>query len=174
VTSSWSPVAALPVPYRTDPDHPNFQGLVDTAHPPPSGRPFPTALDPFTCTRYEIADFTRAAVDAGVRYLGLCCGAAPHHVRAMAEALGRAPGASRYTEDMSKHVYFGSDPSLARHLALHPVVDGLDVLGVLRRPGHGRRRCHRGRLGGVALLTADRSPGEQQGGEPGPRRFTAR
>jgi betaine-homocysteine S-methyltransferase len=109
------PVAALPVPYRTDPAHPNFQGLVDTASPPPSGRPFPTALDPFTCNRYEIADFTRAAADVGVRYLGLCCGAAPHHVRAMAEALGRTPPASRYSEDMSRHVYFGTDPALARH-----------------------------------------------------------
>lgn len=109
------PVAALPVPYRTDDAHPNFQGLVDTTYPPPSGRPFPTALDPFTCNRYEIADFTRAAADVGVRYLGLCCGAAPHHVRAMAEALGRTPPASRYSEDMSRHVYFGTDPALARH-----------------------------------------------------------
>ena len=109
------PVAALPVPYRTDPAHPNFQGLVDTAYPPPSGRPFPTALDPFTCNRYEIADFARAAATTGVRYLGLCCGAAPHHVRAMTEALGRTPPASRYSEDMSRHVYFGTDPVLARH-----------------------------------------------------------
>ncbi|MHA6617767.1 homocysteine S-methyltransferase family protein [Pseudonocardia sp. DLS-67] len=109
------PVAALPVPYRTDAEHPNFQGLVDTAYPPPSGRPFPTALDPFTCNRFEIADFTRAAAAVGVRYLGLCCGAAPHHVRAMAEALGRTPPASRYAEDMSRHVYFGTDPALAPH-----------------------------------------------------------
>jgi betaine-homocysteine S-methyltransferase len=109
------PVAALPVPYRTDPAHPHFQGLVDEAYPLPSGRPFPTALDPFTCNRYEIAAFTRAAADAGVRYLGLCCGAAPHHVRAMAEALGRTPPASRYSEDMSRHVYFGTDPTLAQH-----------------------------------------------------------
>jgi betaine-homocysteine S-methyltransferase len=110
------PVAALPVPYRTDPGHPNFQSLADDAYPAsPSGRAFPTALDPFTCNRYEIADFTHAATDAGVRYLGLCCGAAPHHVRAMAEALGRTPSASRYSEDMSRHVYFGSDPTLATH-----------------------------------------------------------
>lgn len=50
-----------------------------------------------------------------MQYLGLCCGAAPHHVRAMAEALGRRPAASRYSEDMSRHVYFGSEPTLARH-----------------------------------------------------------
>jgi betaine-homocysteine S-methyltransferase len=110
------PVAALPVPYRTDAEHPNFQALVDPGHAGlPGGRPFPTGLDPFTCNRYEIADFAARAHAAGVRYLGLCCGAAPHHVRAMAEALGRRPPASRYSADMSRHVYFGSDPSLARH-----------------------------------------------------------
>lgn len=110
------PVAALPVPYRTDAEHPNFQALVDPGYSGfPAGRPFPTGLDPFTCNRYEIADFTRKAHEAGVQYLGLCCGAAPHHVRSMAEALGRRPPASRYSEDMSRHVYFGSEPTLRRH-----------------------------------------------------------
>jgi betaine-homocysteine S-methyltransferase len=42
----------------------------------------------------------------------VCCGAAPHHIRSMAEALGRTPPASRYSADMSKHAYLGSDPSL--------------------------------------------------------------
>ncbi|WP_232664058.1 homocysteine S-methyltransferase family protein [Pseudonocardia sp. TRM90224] len=110
------PVAALPVPYRTDPAHPNFQSLADPGYAgPPDGRPFPTGLDPLTCTRYEIAEFTRAAQDAGVRYFGLCCGAAPHHVRSMAETLGRTPPAARFSEDMSRHVYFGSEPTLAKH-----------------------------------------------------------
>jgi betaine-homocysteine S-methyltransferase len=110
------PFAALPVPYRTVPQQPNFQSLHDAAYPqPPSGRAFPTALDPFTCNRYEIADFAAKAHAAGVRYFGLCCGAAPHHVRSMAEALGRRPPASRYTEDMSRHVYFGTDATLAKH-----------------------------------------------------------
>ena len=30
----------------------------------------------------------------------------------MAEALGRRPPASRYSADMSKHAYLGTDPSL--------------------------------------------------------------
>ncbi len=108
------PVAALPVPYRTHAHEPTFQSLTDPAATSelPGGRPFPTALDPFTCTRYDIAAFARDALDLGVRYLGVCCGAAPHHVRAMAEAMGRRPPASRYTADMSKHAYLGSDPSL--------------------------------------------------------------
>ena len=107
------PVAALPVPYRTTPAEPTFQTLSDSALP--DGMAFPTALDPFTCNRYEVGQFTRDAAAAGVTYLGLCCGAAPHHLRAMAEALGRTPPASRYTADMSKHVYLGSDPALAEH-----------------------------------------------------------
>ena len=81
----------------------------------PGGRPFPTALDPFTCNRYEMATFARAAYDLGVRYLGVCCGGAPHHVRAMAEALGRTPEASRYSPDMSKHYAFGTDARLRQH-----------------------------------------------------------
>ncbi len=106
-------VAGLPVPYRTNDEQPSFQSLRDPAYPnPPGGRPFPTALDPFTCTRYEIADFAREAHAIGVDYLGVCCGAAPHHIRSMAEALGRTPPASRFSADMSKHAFLGSDPTL--------------------------------------------------------------
>jgi betaine-homocysteine S-methyltransferase len=106
-------VAALPVPYRTTEEQPSFQSLEDPLGTDlPGGRPFPTALDPFVCNRYEIADFARAAHGLGVRYLGVCCGAAPHHIRSMAEALGRTPPASRYTADMSKHAYLGTDPTL--------------------------------------------------------------
>jgi betaine-homocysteine S-methyltransferase len=110
------PVAALPVPYRTTSDEPTFQSLRDPAYPGelPGDRPFPTALDPFTCHRFEIADFTVAAHRAGVRWLGLCCGAGPHHLRAMAEALGRTPPASRFSPDMSKHAFLGTDVRLAR------------------------------------------------------------
>ncbi len=107
------PVAALPVPYRTHPEEPSFQSLRDPHYENlPDGMPFPTALDPFTCNRYEIADFTREARDLGVSYFGVCCGASPHHIRSMAEALGRTPPASRYSEDMSKHAFFGTDPIL--------------------------------------------------------------
>lgn len=102
-------VAALPVPYRTHDDEPTFQSLRDPEY---DGMPFPTALDPFVCNRYEMADFGATSYELGVRYLGICCGAAPHHIRSLAEAVGRTPPASRYTADMSKHAYLGSDPSL--------------------------------------------------------------
>src|SRR2546427_315043 len=102
-------VAALPVPYRTHDDQPTFQSLRD---PEFAGRPFPTALDPFTCSRYELAEFGAAAFELDIRYLGVCCGAGPHHIRSLAEAVGRTPAASAYTADMSKHAFLGTDPSL--------------------------------------------------------------
>ena len=106
-------VAALPVPYRTTPAQPTFQSLRDPAcHCLPDDRPFPVALDPFTCNRFEIAEFAKAAYGMDVRYLGVCCGAGPHHIRAMAEALGRQPPASRYSPDMTRHSFFGTDPKL--------------------------------------------------------------
>ena len=107
------PVAALPVPYRTHDDEPTFQSLRDPHGPElPGGMPFPTALDPFMCNRYEIAEFATDARELGVGYLGLCCGGAPHHIRSLAEAIGRTPPGSRYSPDMSKHAYFGTDESL--------------------------------------------------------------
>lgn len=106
-------VAALPVPYRTDSTVPTFQLLNDASCGciPDSGT-FPTALDPFVCNRYEIGEFAQDAHASGINYLGLCCGAGPHHVRSMAEALGRRPAASRYSPDMSKHAYQGTDENV--------------------------------------------------------------
>jgi betaine-homocysteine S-methyltransferase len=106
-------VAALPVPYRTTEDEPSFQSLTDPdCDCIPGDRPFPTALDSFTCNRYELGEFAKAASDLGVTYLGVCCGAAPHHIRSVAEALGRTPPASRYSADMSRHAFLGSDTTL--------------------------------------------------------------
>jgi betaine-homocysteine S-methyltransferase len=107
------PIAALPVPYRTTDAEPTFHSLTDPGCDViPDGRPFPTALDPFTCNRYEMGAFARAAYDLGVAYLGVCCGAAPHHIRSVAEALGRTPPASRFSADMSRHAFFGTDDRL--------------------------------------------------------------
>jgi betaine-homocysteine S-methyltransferase len=105
-------VAALPVPYRTTEEEPTFQSLRDPLF---EGMPFPTALDPLQCNRYELAEFAREADEIGVRYLGICCGNAPHLTRSMAEALGRTPPASRYSPDMSRHAFFGTDEMLKEH-----------------------------------------------------------
>jgi betaine-homocysteine S-methyltransferase len=104
-------VAALPVPYRTTEEEPTFFALSDPRYDRPDGtRAFPDALDGLACTRYEIADFGREAHELGASYLGVCCGAGPHHIRSLAEALGRTPPASRYSADMSKHAFLGTDP----------------------------------------------------------------
>ena len=108
------PLAALPVPYRTTPDAVNFQALTDPGCDCIPDIAFPTALDNLTCNRYEIAEFAKQAWALGVNYQGVCCGAGPHHIRAMAEALGKNPPASRYSPDMSKHYALGSDEKLVK------------------------------------------------------------
>ena len=100
-------VAALPVPYRTTAAQPSFMSLTDPCCD--NERAFPVGLDPFVCTRAQIFEFGRSAFAMDIRYLGICCGAGPHHIRALAEALGRHPPASKYSADMSKHAFFGTD-----------------------------------------------------------------
>lgn len=100
-------VAAQPVPYRTDEASPTMESLRAEG----VNRVFPLALDPFGCTRFEMADFAVAARDLGVNYVGICCGAGPHHVRAMAEALGRTVPASKYSPSMDLHPILGAAAS---------------------------------------------------------------
>ena len=97
-------VAAQPVPYRTAEASPTMESLRTDG----IDRVFPLALEPFSCTRFEMADFAVAARDLGVNYLGICCGAGPHHVRAMAEALGRTVPASNYSPAMDLHPILGT------------------------------------------------------------------
>jgi betaine-homocysteine S-methyltransferase len=97
------PVAAQPVPYRTSEATPAFEALES------DGRHlFPLELEPFQCTRFEMAEFARRARDIGVNYIGICCGGGPHHVRAMAEALGRETPATRYSPAIELHPVLGA------------------------------------------------------------------
>lgn len=96
-------VAALPVPYRTHDRQPCFFDLRGED----GKNAFPVALDPFLLSRFEMADFAITARDMGINYIGICCGAGPHHVRAMAEALGRTVPASKYSPDIKLHPIFG-------------------------------------------------------------------
>jgi len=98
------PVAAQPVPYRTTEQMPTFVTLEREGE-----RSFPVGLDPFVLTRFEMADFALAARELGVGYIGICCGGAPHHVRSMAEALGRTVPASRYSPAMELHPVLGEN-----------------------------------------------------------------
>lgn len=95
-------IAALPVAYRTTAALPTFQsfGDMDSKY---------LELDCHTCTRFEFAQFAKTCVhDLNVAYIGTCCGGAPHHVRAMAEALGRRTLASEYSPDLKQHFVFGA------------------------------------------------------------------
>ncbi|WP_447956635.1 homocysteine S-methyltransferase family protein [Vreelandella sp. EE7] len=113
-------VAALPVTFRTTAQEPTFFNLSDTqgcSCPSPHGRPFPTALDPLFCNRYELGAFARKAFDSGVNYLGVCCGAAPMHIREVAMAVGREPAAAQFAERMENHFMYGSHERLPSHIA---------------------------------------------------------
>jgi betaine-homocysteine S-methyltransferase len=102
-----TPVACLPVGYNTTETHPTFQSLTSDRD-----RKY-TDIDGHTCTRYDFADFAKEAASLGIKYMGTCCGGAPHHVRAMAEALGRKPISSKFTADLSLHFAFGKKETVS-------------------------------------------------------------
>jgi betaine-homocysteine S-methyltransferase len=79
------PVATQPVAYATTQDRPDF-----TSWPA-----FPHALTGMTLPRGELARFAADAREAGVRYIGSCCGSVAEHVRAMAKVLGKLPADER-------------------------------------------------------------------------------
>ena len=105
-------VAALPINFRTTKEHPTFFNLPDnngcSCHTPHK-TPFPTALDPMQCNRYEIGKFAKEALDIGINYLGVCCGANPMLIREVAESVGLKVPASKYRENMENHFMYGQD-----------------------------------------------------------------
>jgi betaine-homocysteine S-methyltransferase len=98
------PIAGVPVPYHTSKTRPAFQFLQNRD----GSNAYTLGLDQHQCTRLEVAVFATKAHDIGVNFIGLCCGAGPHHIRAVAEALGRTTPASKYSPDMSLHGLLGS------------------------------------------------------------------
>ena len=97
-------VAAQPVPYKTTGQHPTFESLRTAG----GEQAFPLALEPYLCNRFEMAAFARRARAIGVNYIGICCGGAPHYVRAMAEAIGKTVPASKYSPAMELHPMLGA------------------------------------------------------------------
>ncbi len=115
-------LAAQPVPYYTNFKHPAFQFLENRFSKNRFSknkikRGFPTELDTHLLSRSDMADFASQAAYLGINYIGICCGGAPHHLRAMAESLGRVTLASKYSPDMSQHGMFGSKKVVSRHEA---------------------------------------------------------
>jgi len=108
-------VAGLPVPYRTTEKQPGFLNQTDPGCDCiPGGNAFPVALDNLYCNRFEMAEFAKECASKKINFIGICCGASPHHVREMAVALGRKPISYKYYPDMSKHYVHGSDKSLKK------------------------------------------------------------
>jgi len=100
-------VATQPVAYHCSPERPYFQA--QEIHGDPA---FPLELDPFLLTRREMAAYAVKAREMGINYIGACCGTAPHHIRAMAEALERTVPNSRYSPCLELHPIIGSKEHL--------------------------------------------------------------
>jgi betaine-homocysteine S-methyltransferase len=98
------PLACQPAAYRT-PDHQHdFTALPE----------FPLGLDPLQLSRAEMAAYALEAREAGVGYIGSCCGSVAGHVRAMAQALGKLPPderdwKSKMGKPMSAYEFYGHD-----------------------------------------------------------------
>jgi betaine-homocysteine S-methyltransferase len=119
-------VATQPVAYRCSEEKPYFQiqewdGAVA----------FPLALDPFVLTRFEMAGYAVAARDMGVNFIGACCGTGPHHIRAMAEALGRTVPNSQYSPNLDLHTIIGDGDHLRERDAR-----------ILCEQRYGKAHCH--------------------------------
>jgi len=119
-------VATQPVAFRCTEDRPYFQiqeydGRVA----------FPLELDPFVLTRKEMASYALKAKEIGIQYIGSCCGSAPHHIRAMAEALGKTTPNSRYSPQIELHKIIGD--------AAHTKEKDARILCEQR---YGKAQCH--------------------------------
>jgi betaine-homocysteine S-methyltransferase len=97
-------IGCQPVAYRTTHTHRDFTSL-------PA---FPDQLEPYQLTRREMAEYAVQAREAGVNYIGACCGAVATHIREMARALGKLPADDRVwkkggEKPMSAYEYYGHD-----------------------------------------------------------------
>lgn len=90
-------VACQPAGFRCTEEIPYFMGRPE----------FPLELDPLQLTRGEMAQFAVRARDAGIDYIGACCGVTASHIRSMAEAFGRRPQASAKTAKLEIHPILG-------------------------------------------------------------------
>src|SRR5258708_20394978 len=70
-------VAAQPVPYKTNAQYPTFESLCTAA----GEQAFPLQLEPFLCTRFEMAEFAPKPQNNGVNYIGICYVEPPPYLR---------------------------------------------------------------------------------------------
>uniref|UniRef100_A0A3B4FDB8 Betaine--homocysteine S-methyltransferase 1-like n=1 Tax=Pundamilia nyererei TaxID=303518 RepID=A0A3B4FDB8_9CICH len=79
------------------------QGFIDLPE-------FPFGLEPRILTRMDMHKYAREAYNAGIRYIGGCCGFEPYHIRALAEELEAERGC--LPAGSEKHGSWGSGLSL--------------------------------------------------------------
>lgn len=51
-----------------------------------------SGLEPRILSRWDMHTYAREAYNAGIRFIGGCCGFEPYHIRAVAEELGPERG----------------------------------------------------------------------------------
>ncbi|XP_075907335.1 betaine--homocysteine S-methyltransferase 1-like [Nelusetta ayraudi] len=61
------------------------QGFIDLPE-------FPFSLEPRILIRWDMHKYARDAYDAGIRYIGGCCGFEPYHIRALSEEVKEERG----------------------------------------------------------------------------------
>jgi len=98
------PIAAIPVPYRTDEKEKTFFSLTV---PKTDELAFPLNLHSCMATRTEIRDFAEQAKNIGVQYTGLCCGNSSNLFRIVAEVYAKPAPALKYSPQMHKHYVYG-------------------------------------------------------------------
>ena len=96
-------VCALPVMYRTNDENVTFFDFEDKACPI-NNPVYPHGLDAFQTSTREVRYFAERCNKIGLKYVGLCCGNTGNYTRALAEALGRKPPASKYFNPESKGI----------------------------------------------------------------------
>lgn len=101
-------VCALPVAYRMKEEQ-TFFDLTDEECPE-NNPVYPRGMDACALSPVEITQFTKQCLDLGLQYLGICCGNSGNYTRAMAEAMGRRPPASRYVDTSNR----GKNPTFVK------------------------------------------------------------
>jgi len=119
-------VATQPVAYRCSKDKPYFQ-----IQELDGNIAFPLELDPFVLSRFEMARYAVEAKKMGINYIGACCGTGPHHIRAMAEALGRTVPNSKYSPNLELHTIIGDESNIKERNAR-----------ILCEQRYGKAHCH--------------------------------
>lgn len=103
------PLSAIPMIYRTTEDKPTIWSLTTK-----SDTHF-LELESHLANRVHIKKFTEDCRDSNqINLVGVCCGGWVHHVREIAETLGRTVLASKFSPDMDKHFLLGCDETLSK------------------------------------------------------------